>query len=73
MEVNEYNFIRFETMSEIDKNMPLYITPQPDTLIRVMMEYRPANRTEQVTEQKLPPAPERKGFVAVEWGGTRLK
>ena len=72
LENNEYNFIRFETKEEIDENMPLYITPKPDTTIRVMMEYRSANKTEQVETQQLPPTPERKGFVAVEWGGTRL-
>ena len=73
LESNEYNFIRFETKSEIDASMPLSIEPAPDTVIRVMMEFKPANGTEQVMAQNFPLVPERRGFVVVEWGGTRLK
>ena len=73
LESNEYNFIRFETKAEIDENMPLYVTPAPDTVIRVMMEYRPADKAEQVKPQQLPSTPKREGFVVVEWGGTQAK
>lgn len=71
LEVNEYNLIRFETKVEIDENMPLYITPKPDTVIRVMMDHHPAKGTEKVEPQQLPPPPKREGFVVVEWGGTQ--
>ena len=73
LEANAYNFIRFETKEEIELNMPLNITPKPDTLIRVVMEYRVAKGTEKPTPQKLQPIPQRTGFVVVEWGGTELK
>lgn len=73
LESNEYNFIRFETRAEIDENMPLYVTPAPDTVVRVMMEYRPADKAEQVKPQQLPSTPKREGFVVVEWGGTQSK
>lgn len=73
LESNEYNFVRFKTKSEIDASMPLSIEPAPDTVIRVMMEFKPANGTEQVMAQNFPLVPERRGFVVVEWGGTRLK
>lgn len=44
MEANKYNYIYFQTMDEIDKNMKLEITPQPETLIRVMMEFKPLEK-----------------------------
>ena len=65
-----YNFIRFQTMEEQNQNMPLIITPKPDTLIRVMMEFKNLVTPIIVEEQTLPETPNRTGFVAVEWGGT---
>ena len=72
LEKSKYNLIRFETKEEINNNMPLKINPQPDTLIRVMMVYKHSNKYVNLPEQKLV-TPERKGFVAVEWGGTEIK
>ena len=72
MENNKYNYIRFQTAEEIEENMPLEITPKPDTTIRVMMEWKELNKYIEIEEQKLE-TPERKGFVAVEWGGTEIK
>jgi hypothetical protein len=72
LESNKYNFIRFRTYEEINENMGLTITPAPDTLIRVMMEFKPLNEEIDVKEQVLA-TPQRNGFVAVEWGGTEIK
>lgn len=72
LEANKYNFIRFETIDKINKDMPLEINPKPDTLIRVWMEVKGLDKYEEVKEQQLQ-TPERKGFVAVEWGGIKLK
>lgn len=72
LEANKYNFIRFETIDKINKDMPLEINPKPDTLIRVWMEFKGLDKYEEVKEQQLQ-TPERKGFVAVEWGGIKLK
>lgn len=72
MQNNKYNFIRFETKEEIEEYMPLEITPKPDTLIRVMMEFKELDEKIEVKEQKLE-TPKREGFVAVEWGGTEIK
>lgn len=69
---NEYNYIRFATSEEINQNMPLEFSIQPDTLIRVLMTYKGLNKTINVEEQHLE-TPERTGFVAVEWGGTEIK
>ena len=69
---NKYNYIRFATMDEIDKNMPLEFSIEPDTTIRVLMQYKALDNYIEVNEQKLE-TPERTGFVAVEWGGTEIK
>ena len=71
LEENKYNFIRFQTKEEINKNMPLEITPQPDTVIRIVMEYKKLENPIEVQEQKLE-TPEREGFTVVDWGGTEI-
>jgi len=53
MENNEYNLIRFETKDEQDKNMSLNITPSPDTVIRVMMDWKAINEPIDIPEQEL--------------------
>ena len=40
LESNKYNYIRFATLEEINKNMPLEINPNPDTIIRVLMTFK---------------------------------
>lgn len=72
LQKNEYNYIRFASMEEINKNMPLDIEPTPDTIIRVVMTYKGLDKPIKVEEQKLE-TPIRQGFVAVEWGGTEIK
>ena len=66
MEDNAYNLIRFETKAEQDENMPLNITPKPDTVIRVMMDWKSIDESVEIPEQQLT-TPERKGFTVVEW------
>ena len=72
LEANKYNYIRFATLDEINDNMPLEINPNPDTVIRVLMTFKGLDKPIEVQEQQLT-TPERKGFVAVEWGGTEIK
>lgn len=72
LQENKFNLIRFATKEEIDENMPLQFSKQPDSIIRVLMQYKALNKYEEIPEQKLE-TPERKGFVAVEWGGTEIK
>ena len=71
LEQNNYNYIRFETLAEINSYMPLEINPNPDTLIRVIMDYKPLDAPIDVSEQKLT-TPTRTGFTVVEWGGVKL-
>ena len=66
MENNKYNLIRFETKEEQDENMPLNITPKPDTVIRVMMDWKSTDEPIDIPEQKLT-TPERNWFTVVEW------
>lgn len=73
LEGNPYNLIRFESIAQQNENMPLDIMPKPDTLIRVLMEYKTLDKKIDLPEQILPPAPARTGFTVVEWGGTELK
>lgn len=72
LQENEYNYIRFASMDEINENMPLEFSQQPDTLIRILMTYKGLNTPIQVKEQNLEKI-ERKGFTAVEWGGSEIK
>jgi len=72
LESNKYNYIRFATDEEINNNMPLEISPKPDTIIRVLMTFKGLENPIDVEEQKLV-TPERRGFTVVEWGGTEIK
>lgn len=63
-----YYFVTFVSRQVIDKLAPLSINPQPDTIIRVLMDYKGLNSYENVPGFNIQ-TPERKGFTAVEWGG----
>ncbi|MEI3400922.1 MAG: hypothetical protein V8R51_00505 [Clostridia bacterium] len=52
--------------------MPLELSIEPDTLIRVLMQYKPLDKYMEVKEQELV-TPDRNGFTVVEWGGTEIK
>ncbi len=69
---NNYNLIRFDSIQEINEEMPLEFSVQPDTLIRVFMQYKPSDYRIDLQEQTLPKAPSRSGFTAVEWGGKKV-
>lgn len=72
LETNKYNHIYFATEEEIEADMPLDFSVQPDTIIRVRMIFKSLDEYEEIEEQTLKPAPERNGFTVVEWGGTEL-
>ncbi len=69
MEHNKYNYVYFETKKEIDNEMPLMVSPIPNSVIRVMMDTKPLDKKISLKEQKLT-SPVRTGFTVVEWGGT---
>jgi len=68
--VNAYTLIHFSG-EEYEARFPLEITPAPDCLLRVFMVARAAKGNERIASQALVPF-ERKGFMAIEWGGTIL-
>ena len=71
LENNKYNYIRFEDINTINSYMPLEVTPTPDTIIRVYMNYMPLDKYVSVKEQRLESVT-RKGFTLVEWGGSEI-
>ena len=70
MEHNPYNLISFQREAYTD-SAALTIDPAPDTLIRVFMAWRGLEEPVEVEPQSLA-APERTGFIAVEWGGAEV-
>ena len=71
MEQNAYNLISFQSDAYTDA-AKLTITPQPDTLLRVFMAWKPLTSAVEIAPQTLT-APERTGFTAVEWGGSEVR
>lgn len=68
MESNPYNLIHFAGQEYTD-TAPLEITPKPDSMLRVFMEYKPLTAKIDLPPQKITPF-ERKGFAVIEWGGS---
>jgi len=68
MQAREYYFISFLPQEKFEKIAPLTVSPKPDTVIRVFMDYMELDQKINVNPQRLT-APERKGFTVVEWGG----
>ena len=71
MQDNAYNLISFQTTAYTE-NAKLTVTPEPDTVIRVFMAYKPLDGYVEIAPQTLV-APERNGFTVVEWGGAEVK
>ncbi len=68
MQSAPYYFISFLGNREMDALAPLSVTPKPDTVIRVLMDYRPLEKPIPARPYAIR-TPERKGFTVVEWGG----
>ncbi|MCK5491363.1 MAG: hypothetical protein KAI67_05995 [Candidatus Pacebacteria bacterium] len=63
-----YYFVTFLGNREMNQIAPLDITPKPDTVIRVLMDFSPLNEKVDFEGFEIK-TPERKGFTIVEWGG----
>ena len=70
MQENPYNLIAFQGEAYTD-TAKLAIEPQPDSLLRVFMAWKPLKRPVTICPQELPPF-ERIGFTVVEWGGAQV-
>lgn len=71
MQNNAYNLITFQKEAYTD-SAKLEITPEPDSLLRIFMVYKPLAEPVQVKEPVIVPF-ERVGFTVVEWGGSEIK
>ena len=63
-----YYFLTFISQSEIDRVAPMTVSPKPDTVIRVLMDYKPFVEAIDVEPLVITSTP-RTGFTVVEWGG----
>ena len=65
-----FYLIYFFDRNDLDRAAPLSISPIPETLIRVWINYIPLQKPIGLPKQSLPTfKTERKGFTVVEWGG----
>ena len=67
MQDTPWNLIAFQGKNYTD-SAPLTVTPEPDSVLRVFMAYRPLTTPAAVPPQELTPFV-RRGFTLVEWGG----
>lgn len=68
MQSAPYYFVTFLGNREMDALAPLEISPKPDTIIRVLMDFSPLDQPIKTQEYEIK-TPKRDGFTAVEWGG----
>lgn len=66
--VANYYEIKLLDQGFLAENMTLSISPEPDTLIRLIFNFRPLLEKETIKEPFIK-TPIRNGFTAVEWGG----
>jgi hypothetical protein len=52
----------------MNKIAPLTITPKPDTVIRILMDFTPLKQPIRVDDYEIK-TPTREGYTVVEWGG----
>jgi len=71
MQENAYNLISFQNENYTDR-AELDISPKPDTVIRVMMAWKPLKESTMIQPQQLDSV-ERNRFMVIEWGGTEYK
>ncbi len=71
MQDNPYNLIAFQGAAYTD-NAKLTITPEPDSVRRVFMAFKPLGYPIDIQLQELRTF-ERKGFTVVEWGGSVVR
>jgi hypothetical protein len=70
MKGNKYNLITFAG-EDYENIARLNITPKPDSILRIMMLFKPLSNPVKLEEQELKSFV-RTGFTVVEWGGTEV-
>ena len=69
MEKNKKNLVYFELTDERESYNKINISPKPDTLLRLVIHIKKVNKKVDIPKESLTHTA-RRGFVAVEWGGT---
>jgi hypothetical protein len=72
MQDKNYYFITFVPQEQFNQLAPLNISPKPDTIIRVFMDYAGLDYPVRVQAPEIV-TPVRIGFTVVEWGGALHK
>ena len=70
MKEKPYYFVTFMGNSVMDRIAPLSVTPAPDTIIRVLMDYKGLDQPIPVQGYQIA-TPARRGFTVIEWGGVK--
>ena len=68
LERNEKSLVYFELTEERESYNKIFISPKPDSLLRLVIHIKKVDQEVEIPKQKLTKF-QRKGFVAVEWGG----
>ncbi len=69
LEKNEKSLVYFELTEERESYNKINIDPKPDSLLRLVIHIKKVDKKVTIPKQKLVKF-ERRGFTAVEWGGT---
>ncbi len=64
--------VRFVDRAEIDARAPLTVVPKPDSIIRVLIDFRAHDSKPELRQQRLQRV-KRHGFAVVEWGGLKYR
>lgn len=68
LEKNGKSLVYFELTDERNENSNINISPKPDSILRFAIHVKKVDKKIDIKEEKIPTF-NRKGFVAVEWGG----
>jgi hypothetical protein len=68
LEVKPFVYVTFVSQEVFDELAPLTVSPKPDKVIRVFMDYTPLDNYMYAAPLKIT-TPTRNGFTVVEWGG----
>lgn len=69
MPKTSYVRLSWLTTNDMNELAPLEISPKPDTVIRVFLDFEGLQQRSYITPQLFPQAHTRSGFTVVEWGG----
>lgn len=69
MTAKPWYFVTFLGTRDMDRLAPLDISPKPDTVFRILMDYRPLDAPIAAEAPSAPRPVRREGFTVIEWGG----